>query len=503
MKKIFSLFKKTLLFTIIVFHSCSEDFIPNDMESKKKSKNEKSLIVQKIKELGYKVENIIELEDYYVVEGDLRFSKNIKDYENESQIFSRQYHSTSLVADEIIGGCNVNPNTAIQVFCELCQDSTVQNIPTWVNAVDAAIADWNNFSGGSRNLFFLTTNANNADIIIRQFPASSNNNGSFAGMSGFPSCGRPYFEVLIETSFQYPSNDNITDEVHRRNLIGHELGHAIGFKHSDETNGILIPGTEFLLGTNSIMKSTIISRAITGLTNEDQLAAQYLYGCNSNVNPESIYPPNFSNIITSPTKFQCDKFNIKGNYEICETANNTITWANNSSAAITLNIYANPSGLDAPIQTVGPITFTGSNFNFPAVDLSQIPNFTSGNSYYASVSFGGLIPISSPRTLINYVSCTPILEECINPCDFSFPNPIEYQHNGSNSYTFTISQSLLNHPCFESYGYQWYFNNQLYSYNESFTTTISPLVLNKICLLVYFDNPNGADCKKDFCTFIQ
>ena len=487
MKNFFTLITATLLLLGITLQSCSEEPLEKDNSlSDGNSSNTESLkIINKIKEMGYNIDSLIDFGSFYIVEGDIKLSKNINDYTSEYDMAHRQYQSVNLVADEIIGGCGTNSNIGIKVYCQFYTDSR------WTTAIDNAINDWNNaISNPSRDLFTYTTNANEADIIIKQFPIESQNNMTFAGLSGNPSCGRPYFDILIETDYVFPTVANMSNIDHRRNLIGHELGHAIGFKHSDVANGngTIIPGTEFLLGTNSIMNSTILTRSITGLTSEDILATQYLYGCNSTINPESAYPANFNNITITPKKYECNKFNIKGNYEICTPSTNIVPWATNQTP-VTLSIYDTNMPLfnTQPLTIIGPINFTNGNFNFSSVNLESINGFVSGNPYYAILSMPG---ITSDVLAINYTSC---IVECTEPCNF--PNtPFNYSNNGSNSYTFSVPQSTIENPCSENYTYAWSLNNQIIGYGETITTTFTQSFFNQVCLGVSYSS-NGVNCK--------
>ena len=109
------------------------------------------------------------------------------------------------------------------------------------------------------------------------------------GSAGFPSGGRPYGTINIGTGLNSYSVDV------NEHVITHELGHTIGFRHSDYYNraiscgsggnegastvgAILIPGTPSTATVGgSVMNSCFRSTETGEWTSSDRTALNYLY----------------------------------------------------------------------------------------------------------------------------------------------------------------------------------------------------------------------------------
>ncbi|MES1160442.1 MAG: M57 family metalloprotease, partial [Bacteroidota bacterium] len=112
------------------------------------------------------------------------------------------------------------------------------------------------------------------------------------GSSGFPSGGNPYNSIMMNTNAQaYGSNPNV---LYVGSVIQHEMGHCIGFRHTDYMNrayscggsavnegasnvgAILIPGTPSGPDANSWMLACSNGGNRTFNAN-DIIALNYLY----------------------------------------------------------------------------------------------------------------------------------------------------------------------------------------------------------------------------------
>jgi hypothetical protein len=149
-------------------------------------------------------------------------------------------------------------------------------------ALDLAIENYN-----QRNLSFSmrrTTSTSGCDAVIRARLVSGN-----GGSAGFPSGGSPFGQINIGSALSSFSVDTI------EHVITHELGHCIGFRHSDFFNrsiscgsggneGSAGVGAIHISGTptgatvgGSIMNSCFRSNESGEWTSSDRTALQTIY----------------------------------------------------------------------------------------------------------------------------------------------------------------------------------------------------------------------------------
>lgn len=201
MKQLISYMAATLLL-VALFASCAKE---NQDAAQQVVSQE---VLAKIAALGFSTENVQIIEEGYLVENDIILHEH--DLDNAKVVNSliiaenEQYHTTNLVTGlprsiNITTTGNVNTNVS--------------------NAIDAAIARFNN---EGLQLSF-TRNPNNAsDINIKIV-----NGGNYIASAGFPSGGNPYPQVKFNKTYQDYSLGFVTT------VIAHEIGHCIGFRHSD------------------------------------------------------------------------------------------------------------------------------------------------------------------------------------------------------------------------------------------------------------------------------
>ncbi len=181
-----------------------------------------------------------------------------------------QYRTNNLVGTSVTKIC-VNPTSTFNSYSRLSQ------------GLDLAIA---NYNGLGLRIFFARgpTTGCTANITAQTMSGTG-------GSAGFPSGGLPYGTINIGTGLQNYSVDV------NEHVITHELGHAIGFRHSDYYNraiscgsggnegdagvgAIHIPGTPTTATVGgSIMNACFRSTETGEFTSSDIIALQYLYSC--------------------------------------------------------------------------------------------------------------------------------------------------------------------------------------------------------------------------------
>jgi len=231
----------------------------------------------KIKTLGFGTDGVRKTDNGYLVEGDIVLTDELLNGSNEQKLLriasDEQYRTTNLVS---------KPRT-IRV--------KVSNLGTaYIRGTDTAIARYNALG---LELTFTRVTSGTADITITGFYQGPSGGYITLGAAGFPtSSGNPYNSILMNTHPQaYGSNPNV---LYVGSVIQHEIGHCIGFRHTDYANrsyscggsainegasdvgAIHIPGTPTGPDANSWMLACSNGGNRTFNAN-DKIALQYLY----------------------------------------------------------------------------------------------------------------------------------------------------------------------------------------------------------------------------------
>tara|TARA_R110001632_G_scaffold208268_1_gene332618 strand:- start:3491 stop:6055 length:2565 start_codon:yes stop_codon:yes gene_type:complete len=393
-------------------------------------------VLLKIQEMGYDVSKVIELDDVYLVDGDLVFSKNIYDYPKVINN-SRQINTPGLVSDD---------NITITVFSFL-SETGIPPPNSYFTALQQAVGFWNAARGnGCAPLFQIVTtnNPNNPpDIIIRGpnqiggWPTGAS--GIYGRVQSEPFCGRPFPFIDINTNFVFgPPSPNtncppnslgmpgLPTQVDMTNIITHELGHAIGFSHTN-TGGNQIPGTP-TIDDDSVMDSRIVEcrRSITGLSGGDVAAVQAVYGCNSDYNDNAS-----NNGIIVISDLDDDHFCDDGTFDVSGTFEN----CTGGSAQIQLCFEEVGATGTALCSSATLQTFNNGTFFYQNLSSSIIPNYNPGTSYKISARLLGEFPDASTMLELGH-NCGGTGSLCN---DF----PKEFIRNGSkqNPYKLVIDSN--------------------------------------------------------------
>jgi len=235
-------------------------------------------VIDKIEKLGFSSENVIARDGGYLVEGDILLTDaNLNDEAKSPNLRiaqDEQYRTTNLV-------------TALPRVITV----SVTNLSTpYSQATDLAISRYN--AENLRITFQRVSSGGNINII--GFNEGPSGGYITLGSAGFPtSGGNPYNEIKMNTNEQaYGANPDVN---YLASVLTHEMGHCIGFRHTDYmarqyscggkrkvnegtagVGAILIPGTPSTPDANSWMLAC--SNGGNRVFNaNDVIALNYLY----------------------------------------------------------------------------------------------------------------------------------------------------------------------------------------------------------------------------------
>jgi hypothetical protein len=260
------------IFIALIILSCKK----NDSNIKPLNTDTLQTVYQFIKNLGYADKEIKDNGNEYLVDECMLFPKNIRPNFSifGTQPLTKQYGSSNYV------GYYLQPTITVRI------DPSMNGYESEING---AIALWNNVTN-CRIKFNLTTSTNQDILII-----NSNLGSGTCGMAYFPVNGHP--GALVKINKSYISGNSF---LQRQRTIAHELGHTIGFRHTNwqsngETSSSILPDNNakvqamHVLGTptgedvNSLMNGGECGYGATSFSNYDILAVQFLYPFNSPV----------------------------------------------------------------------------------------------------------------------------------------------------------------------------------------------------------------------------
>jgi hypothetical protein len=234
-----------------------------------------------IKAQGFSTQNVQQVDGGYLVEGDIMLSdEQLQSHPTTPNLLiaeEEQYHTFNLV--------NVSNYPTIKVALN---NSSAQHQAVFSSALDEAIRRYN-----AENLRIkLQRVSSGANTTVVAYYEVSNTLGS----SGFPSkTGVPYNQIKMNT-YWYNTSTSTTNINYIATIMAHELGHCIGFRHTDYMNrsyscgsggnegqtttgvgAVLIPGTPSGPDAKSWMLACIGSGVNRPFNSNDKVALAYLY----------------------------------------------------------------------------------------------------------------------------------------------------------------------------------------------------------------------------------
>jgi Zn-dependent protease with chaperone function len=229
-------------------------------------------VTAQVKALGFGTQDMQAVEGGYLVEGDIMLTPELlaskTDYSMLRVGADEQYRTTNLV-------------TGLPRTITLAVSSTLPS--AYVTAVDEVVRRYN---AENLQLRFARVTSG-ANITLTNSPSGA----SYLASAGFPSGGNPYNQVLVNSRAIGTSNPS----TYIATILAHEVGHCIGFRHTDYQNrayscggtatnegastvgAILIPGTPSAADPNSWMLACVGSGTNRPFNTNDRTALNYLY----------------------------------------------------------------------------------------------------------------------------------------------------------------------------------------------------------------------------------
>jgi hypothetical protein len=234
-------------------------------------------VLKNIKDLGFSTDQVRKVGDNYLVEGDIMLTpENLVEASTSPNVRiaeTEQYRTTNIVKNL--------PRTVTV---------SISNLPTvYATATQNAIARYNALNLTLKFQFV----SSGGQIKIVGFNQGPSGGYITLGSSGFPTRqGNPYSQIQMNTNAQaYGTNPDVN---YLTSVLQHEMGHCIGFRHTDYFNrafscggsadnegasnigAILIPGTPSAADAASWMLACSNGGDRTFNAN-DKIALNYLY----------------------------------------------------------------------------------------------------------------------------------------------------------------------------------------------------------------------------------
>jgi len=272
MKKISTFMIAAIL--AVTFTACKKD-----VKEANEDQISESTLAQ-IKALGFNEQGAQKTPEGYLVEGDILLT--------DAELSTVPTSPEMVVAQEEHYRTNNLVNTSTYATIKVAlNNSSSQHQAAFSAALDEAIRRYN--AENLRVHFQRVTSG--ANITVVAYYEVSN----VLGSSGFPkSSGAPYSQVKMNT-YWYSTGTSSTNINYIGTIMAHELGHCIGFRHTDYMNrsyscggsavnegsagigAVYIPGTPSGPSSGSWMLACVGSNQNRPFTSADRTALNYVY----------------------------------------------------------------------------------------------------------------------------------------------------------------------------------------------------------------------------------
>lgn len=255
-----------LLSASIVNYSCTNESERNEVVESIPDKDK-----QLLSSIGFKTEGLIDMGTYYVVEGDIMLEKrHLSEY---NTIYRESSGLKQVRYSELISRSNQR-----SITIGVSNSLKVQGKDNWLIEIQQAIAEWNSIT--TCNIHLTYTTSLSPDILI------SDDGGTLAdnwlAVGSYPRGGKPGPRIKINLDFW--NNYTLTSSQKKYNMV-HEIGHCIGFMHTNwsglgESSGTVVPGTPNEgknPDPNSVMNGGTPSYSWNGFSEYDIKAAERIY----------------------------------------------------------------------------------------------------------------------------------------------------------------------------------------------------------------------------------
>ncbi|MFB9865087.1 protease [Rufibacter immobilis] len=229
--------------------------------------------LQQIYAMGFGTTDVKVVEGGYLVEGDIFLTDEQLNSQHDHKFLrvgeTEQYRTTNLV--------NAGTGRTIKVAIS----STLP--AAYTAALDEAIRRYN-----AENLLLKFQRVSSGyNILLTKAPTTA----GYLASAGFPSGGNPYNRVLVNSSY-LGSNPGTN---YLATILAHEIGHCIGFRHTDymdrsyscggaytnegasNVGAVHIPGTPTTADATSWMLACVATGQNRPFNSNDRTALKYLY----------------------------------------------------------------------------------------------------------------------------------------------------------------------------------------------------------------------------------